>query len=111
MKGKQALFDIGIVLALPLLLIAGYYFWSSGGESPLLSLVVPQEATQEYGAQARAALATLKSIRMDGSLFDDPVYKSLHEFHVDIPMTTSFGRAYPFTIPDAVRAARAVKPH
>lgn len=100
MKGKQALLDIGVVLAVPLLLVVGYYFWSPSGDSALLSLVAPPPE-QEYGAKAKAALATLNSINMDASLFEDPVYKSLQEFHVDIEPAT-LGRTYPFTTPPAV---------
>ncbi|HEY9585972.1 MAG TPA: hypothetical protein VJJ02_05310 [Candidatus Paceibacterota bacterium] len=101
MKGKQILIDVGVVLVIPALLLVGYYFWSPRGDSALLSLVAPPEE-REYGAQAKAALASLRSITMDGSLFEDPVYKSLQEFHVDIEPAT-LGRTYPFTSPDSVR--------
>ena len=103
-KKNQALFEIGIVLAIPMLLLWGYYFLgSSSDDSALLSFVVSQEETQEYGVQAKQALSALKSINMDASLFDDPVYTSLKEFHLDIDTTTSLGRTYPFTPPPAVR--------
>ena len=110
MKGKQALTDIGIVLVIPVLVFLGYYFWNSGSDSELLSLVAPQEGQQEYGKEAKAALAELKSITMDGSLFEDPVYKSLQEFHVDVSPAV-LGRSYPFSTPDAVLKVTKSRPH
>lgn len=102
---KQSLFDLGIVLALPIVIGIGYYFWGRGDDSALLSLTGPGQS-QEYGVKARQALASLKSINMDDSLFSDPVYQSLNEFYVELPTGTQFGRTYPFTRPPAVEAVK-----
>lgn len=102
-KGGKALFDLAAVLVIPLLFALGYYFWSGEDDSALLSLAVSQGDGREYGAKAKQALATLRSISMDASLFDDPVYRSLKEFHVDIDTSIPIGRSYPFTTPDVLR--------
>lgn len=108
MKGKQALFDVIIVLAFPAIIIGGYYLWGPSNDTGLLSLVVAPQPQQEFGVKARAALAALKSISMDGSLFQDPVFKSLEEFHVDIT-PSALGRMYPFATPDALRSGVSTK--
>lgn len=111
MKSKQVLIDIGVVLVIPALVLAGLYFLNSKSDNALLSLVAPP--TEEHiGAKAKIALETLKSISMDDSLFKDTcdpgvdgdpcrVYQSLQEFHVDVPPAT-LGRTYPFVPPDAL---------
>jgi hypothetical protein len=107
-KAKQTLIDVGIVLALPLLVLAGLYFWSpNANDTALLSLVAPSQEP-EFGAKARAALEKLKSITMDGSLFDDTVYLSLQEFHVDVEPAV-LGRTYPFAPPDALLNLQTTK--
>lgn len=108
MKGKQALIDAGVVLALLVLLMGGYYAWSPEKNQTLLSFTTPNEGRQEYGKKARGALAALKSISMDSSLFENPVYRSLDEFHVDIP-ASSLGRSYPFTPPDSLRLRKTIQ--
>ena len=110
MKGRQVLIDIGVVLALPALFLLGSYLWSPSEDTALLSLVAPPQAELEFGAKAKAALDDLRSITPedDAKFFESQEYKSLQEFHVDIPPTT-LGRTYPFTAPDAVRAAAAAK--
>ncbi len=110
MKGRQALIDIGVVLAIPLLFFVGGYFWSPTGDSALLSLGAPPESAKDLGANVKAALDTLRTIDLEKNalLFDDPVYQSLQEFHVDIAPAT-LGRDNPFTPPDAVRTIIAGK--
>lgn len=108
MKGKQTVIDIAIVLALPLVVFLGYYFWNSNDNNALLSIVAPPPESQEYGSKAKTALVTLRSITMDDSLFNDPLYLSLKEFHVDVPEAV-LGRANPFTTPEAVRTAKSLK--
>ncbi|MDO8521647.1 MAG: hypothetical protein Q7S52_06040 [bacterium] len=109
-KMGKVLFDVLVVLLLPVLFALGYYFWSGDDDSALLSLVVEKQDGQEYGAKAKDALARLRSITMDASLFEDPVYQSLQEFHVDIDMSIPLGRTYPFTPPDVLRGkARPVQ--
>ncbi|OGZ07981.1 MAG: hypothetical protein A2942_02280 [Candidatus Lloydbacteria bacterium RIFCSPLOWO2_01_FULL_50_20] len=104
MKAKQTLIDIGIVFTLPVLVLVISIFWDpTANETSLLSLVGPVPEEQEYGAKAKEALATLRSIDMDTSLFDDPIYRSLQEFHVDIAPAV-LGRPYPFTQPEVIRS-------
>lgn len=103
-KAGRTLFDVIVVLLLPALLAVGYYFfWNESDDSALLSLVVQEQSGQEHGAKAKDALNKLRSISMDASLFNDPVYQSLQEFHVDIDRSTPLGRSYPFTPPDVLR--------
>lgn len=101
MKARRMLTDIAIVLIIPLVVLAGLYFWTPGSDRALLSLVAPTQKP-EFGVKARTALETLKSISMDVSFFEDPVYQSLQEFSTDVPPAI-LGRTYPLTPPPALR--------
>jgi len=105
MTGKQALIDMLVVLVAPLLLIGGYYYFKSGDDA-LLSLgsgvATPGRDGGELGEKTTLALAMLKSIDFDVSLFQDPAYLSLQDFSVTVASTT-LGRPYPFTSPPEIR--------
>lgn len=108
MNGRQTVIDIVVVLLIPLAIVAGYYFWKQGDSPSLLSLIVPNlaakpgEEAKELGAKVTVALATLNAIKLDNSIFNDPVYNSLRDFPVTIA-TTTIGRDYPFTFPESIR--------
>lgn len=108
MNTKQTIIDIVIVLIVPLVIVAGFYYWKQEDSPSLLSLIAPTlaakpgEETKELGAKVKVALATLNTIKLDNSIFNDPVYQSLRDFPVTIA-TTTLGRDYPFTLPESVR--------
>jgi hypothetical protein len=100
MIGKQLIIDISLVVALPVLIIGGYYLW--GPTSDSLSLA-PSAAlgVAEPGYKTKLALDTLSSITLDDSLFADPAYLSLKSFTVVIP-EVPLARSYPFTPPPII---------
>lgn len=108
MNGRQTVIDIVVVLVIPLVILAGFYFWKKEDSPPLLSLIAPSlvakpgEESKELGAKVKIALATLNSIKMDNSIFNDPVYQSLRDFPVTIA-TSTLGREYPFSLPESIR--------
>lgn len=68
------------------------YYWStSTGSTPTLTSSDTTPVTQEL----ILASNKLSAIRLDTSLFDDPVYLSLNNFSVPIP-PQPFGRRNPF---------------
>lgn len=109
MNGRQIIIDILVVVLMPLMIVAAYYFWKEGDTSLLLSSVTlsgaakpGEDEAKELGAKIKLALATLNTIKLDNSIFTDPVYQSLRDFPVTIA-TTTLGRDYPFTLPEGVR--------
>ena len=107
MKGKQTIIDIVVVVLVPLAIVSGYYFWKQSDSTSLLSLIAPSlmarpcEEVNDVGAKVTVALATLNTIKLDNSIFTDPVYNSLRDFSVIIA-TTTIGRDYPFSLPQSI---------
>ena len=104
MVPKQLFMDIAIVLLVPGLLIAVWYFGFRSPDSALLSVVTGRTpAGQEKpGARAIKALSTLESITLDDSIFNDPAFQEYQYFPVTIP-TPELGRPYPFTPPPVIQ--------
>lgn len=76
-----------------LLMYAYFAFWS-GGSQPLLTSSADSESaavTQELVA----TLGSLRTIKLDESIFSDPVFISLSDFGVTIP-AQPVGRRNPF---------------
>lgn len=109
MNGKQTIIDIAVVLLIPLIIVVGFYFWKQDDAPSLLSIIAPGLAAKpgtegnDLGAKTKIALATLNSIKLDNSIFNDPVYQSLRYFPVTIE-TSSLGRDYPFSMPEGIRS-------
>jgi hypothetical protein len=69
-----------------------YYFYSAGGSSPLLS-----QSTQDspVSQEILTTLGNLRTIKLDSSIFSDPLFLSLSDFGVAIPPAAA-GRRNPF---------------
>lgn len=99
---KQIILDILIVLGIPLAIVIGYLYFSSGAGTNLLSYVsngsasLPGAGSAELGAKTKVALAELNSINFDKTLFNDPIFLTLEDFSVPI-IPSPLGREYPFT--------------
>lgn len=108
MNVRQTVIDVVVVLIIPLVIVGGYYFWKQGDGPSLLSAIAPGfaerpgEETKDLGAKTKVALATLNSIKLDNSIFNDPVYQSLRDFPVTIA-TSTIGREYPFSLPSVIQ--------
>lgn len=94
---------IGFVIVF-VVLASGFFYWLSGdsGSEGTGALTVlptsPLDAT--LGRDLLVALATLKSTKLDTSIFTDPVFVSLKDFSVDIS-AQPVGRRNPFATFDA----------
>ena len=87
---KKNIVIIGIVIAA---MAALYYFYSSGSNAPLLT---SSEGTDSPVSQEiLATLGNLRTIRLDNSIFSDPLFVSLSDFGVTIPPAAA-GRRNPF---------------
>ncbi len=103
--GKQIMIDILVVLAVPVILIGGFYFWKTD-DGALLSLLspdvtLPGDEGKELGAKTKLALTTLGSIDFDESFFRNEAFMTLNDLTATVA-TTSLGREYPFTSPDVI---------
>lgn len=87
---KKNIVIIGIVLAAAAVL---YYFYSSGGSSALLTSSAEQESP--VSQEVLETLGNLRSIKLDNSIFSDPLFISLSDFGVNIPPAAA-GRRNPF---------------
>ncbi len=84
---------IGIVAAV---LLAGWayftFFSGGGGASPVLTT---NSGTSPLSQDVLVTLSSLNTIRLDSSIFKDPVFVSLTDYGVAIPPEES-GRRNPF---------------
>ena len=82
------------ILGAGLLLWAYFMFFSGGSSGPLLassSATAVTPVTQEL----LVTLSNLRTIRLDETIFSDPVFESLSDFGVVIP-PEAIGRRNPF---------------
>lgn len=84
---------VGGVLGTGLLIWAYFMFFSGGSSGPLLSssATTVSPVTQEL----LVTLSNLRTIRLDETIFSDPVFESLSDFGVVIP-PEAIGRRNPF---------------
>lgn len=68
-----------------------YYFFVGGGETPLLSTDEEAPVSQELVV----TLGSLRTIKLDDTVFRDPLFLSLSDFGVTIPPAAA-GRRNPF---------------
>lgn len=105
---KQIFHDLLIVIAFPGLIVFGYFYFRSDEGMELFTtssretMARPGEGGVELGVKTKTALAELKSINFDDSIFSDPSFLSLVDFTEEIN-PTPIGRDYPFNPPDELR--------
>ena len=75
-----------------LVLVLGYYLWSGAGSSALLTTT---EGTSPLSQEILTTLGQLHTIKLDSSVFTDPVFVSLNDFSAVIPPQNA-GRRNPF---------------
>lgn len=90
-KNRQA---VGVVVIVALALIYYFFFYSSSPSTPALSSVTANDASPT-SQQLLVTLASLHTIKLDNTLFQDPVFMSLSDYGVTIP-TQPVGRRNPF---------------
>src|SRR6478609_6932883 len=80
---------------------AGMYFYYKGSPndaatSSLETLNTPEAAdAQQVGNRVLALLDQINSLKIDGSIFNDPAYKTLVDYSITVP-EQPVGRANPF---------------
>ena len=85
-----------LALAAIVVVLGGvYYFLSSGSSSPALLTATDTGASSPQSQSLLVVLANLKTIRLDDSVFSDPVFTSLSDFDVVIA-PENVGRRNPF---------------
>ena len=98
LKNKWVVGGIGGVIVLGLV----YYVWTSAASTPLLSST--GEGTSPLSQEILTTLGQLHTIRLDPSVFIDPVFVSLADFGVTLPPQNA-GRRNPFAPLDGTSAA------
>jgi hypothetical protein len=88
-----------VIFSVILLLFGGYYYWSTSSTSENAGQLTTESssaaASSLAGREILAALRELRSLRIDSSVFESAVYKSLVDYTI---ATTSepLGRLDPF---------------
>lgn len=80
--------------AVLLLLVAGYFMFFSGGSSGSATLS-STDTSSPVSADLLVTLQNLHTIKLDNTIFTDPVFVSLTDFGVTIP-PENIGRRNPF---------------
>ncbi len=91
---KSELKNIIVFVAILGGLYLAWIFFFSSDEEPT-STIGPTEAGGEIGGDILPILSDLKTIKLDTKVFDDPVFKSLKNFSVELPKEEA-GRVNPF---------------
>ncbi|HEV7449021.1 MAG TPA: hypothetical protein VGP13_00570 [Candidatus Paceibacterota bacterium] len=86
---KKNMVVIGVIVVA---LAALYYFYSSGDSGALLST---DQNTSPVSQEILTTLGSLRVIKLDSSVFEDPLFLSLSDFGVSIPPAAA-GRRNPF---------------
>ena len=77
------------------LIAALVYFMFFSGDDSNQAVVATQNETDNVSRELIITLSNLNTIRLDGSIFTDPVFLSLSDFGVQIPLQ-NVGRRNPF---------------
>lgn len=89
LKNKQVVGGVAVVLVLAL----SYYLWTSSGSTS--ALLTSTEGSSPLSQEILTTLGQLHTIRLDSSVFSDPVFVSLNDFSETIPPQQA-GRRNPF---------------
>ncbi len=88
LKNKTLMGGVAAIVLLSLV----YYVWNTAGSSELLSTT---GGTSPLSQEILTTLGQLQTLRLDPSLFKDPVFVSLSDFGATIPPQQA-GRRNPF---------------
>jgi hypothetical protein len=92
---KKNLVTILVVL---LILVGGYFgygFISGGSSSDTLSVATPDGGGATVGGDLLVILANLKGLKLDDSIFSNPLFRNLKNFNVELS-PEPIGRPNPF---------------
>lgn len=91
---KSELKNIIIFVAILAGLYFAYTFFFSDNSTPVAT-ISPEGSGGDVGANILPLLLQLKTIKLDQTVFADPIFKSLQNFSVDLPIEGT-GRPDPF---------------
>lgn len=93
---KQTFFDILIVLALPALIVIGFFAVRTGSlQDAWYSITGTTGASQEVGARTTQALEELENIKLDSTIFTWQEFKEMRFTQIQ-PRVDPVGRKNPF---------------
>ena len=106
---------IVIIIIIIVLAVLAYFYFSgnpSASQSDTLEQSGGEQLSQEAeiaGARVLALLNQISSLKIDVSIFNDPVYKSLVDYSIEIP-EQKIGRVNPFApLPGFIETIPKVK--
>ncbi len=112
---KQSSTGTYIVIAIILIVAGGIYFYSKGSNENIdtssLEVTYTPESTDAtlVGGRVLNLLAQINSLKIDGTLFNNPAYKSLRDYSITIP-EQNVGRTNPFApIPGASPSSSSIR--
>lgn len=94
MESKKSLF-IPILVILLAILIVGYVYFSRGRDNDSLLQTRVKTADEVIGKDLLLSLLKLKTLKLDDSLFRDPVFLSLQDWTIEL-VPQPVGRNNPF---------------
>lgn len=101
-KLKHNIIDVVVVLAVPAIVVLGYFYVWQGGIGGGTSMTPGQDEVLERGAKVKEALSVIRTItKLDDAIFQDPIFTTLKDRSVPIT-DEAIGRDNPFTAPDSV---------
>ena len=83
-------------IAIAVIVGVGAYFAYSAGKTDELLTATSSTPTSQVSQELLITLGDLRSIKLDDSIFSDPVFLSLVDFGIDIPLQP-VGRDNPFS--------------
>lgn len=99
MQQKSSKKSIIIVVVIIILALIAYFYFSgtpSDSSSSTLDMQSPESKDAEVaGARVLSLLNQINSLKIDTAIFNDPTYKSLVDYSVEIP-EQNVGRPNPF---------------
>jgi len=96
----------GVIAVLIAVVIAFfvYSYFFTGTPQPVLSSTAPADSNAAVDQDLITLLLTLKNIKLDGTIFSDPVFQSLQDFGKDL-VQEPVGRTNPFAPLGTISAA------
>lgn len=102
---KSELKNIIVFVAILGGLYLAYTFFFKENE-PATTTIGPSGGGGDVGGDILPILQDIKNIKLDAKVFDDPIYKSLKNYSVELPQEEA-GRANPFAPVDGSSAQPA----
>jgi len=85
-----------IITVIVIIAILVYFYWTGNKTSESLTLQELNNANQVAGTQVLNLLNEISSLKIDNEFFNNPVYKTLRDYSVEIP-SLPVGRSNPFS--------------